>query len=80
MQKTLTHEGPLIAIMMNENIAKCLSDPHRLKILDFLYNEIMIESLLNELTFAESNSFKFISIKFILLPEFFNEISSSKIK
>ena len=38
MQKTLNHERPLITIMMNENIAKCLSDPHRLKILDLLYH------------------------------------------
>ncbi|KAA2282420.1 ArsR/SmtB family transcription factor [Candidatus Nitrosocosmicus agrestis] len=49
MQKTLTHEGPLIAIMMNENIAKCLSDPHRLKILDFLYHKSLSTRELFEL-------------------------------
>ena len=39
MNKTsLTHERPLVTIMMNENIAKSLSDPHRLKILDLLYH------------------------------------------
>ena len=34
----MVHERPLTTIMMNENIAKVLSDPHRLKILDFLYH------------------------------------------
>jgi DNA-binding transcriptional ArsR family regulator len=38
MGKTIVNERPLTTIMMNENIAKVLSDPHRLKILDFLYH------------------------------------------
>lgn len=38
MNKTSIHERPLVTILMNENIAKSLSDPHRLKILDFLYH------------------------------------------
>ena len=37
MNKT-SIQRPLVTIMMNENIAKCLSDPHRLKILDLLYH------------------------------------------
>jgi hypothetical protein len=39
MGKTIVHERPLTTIVMNENIAKVLSDPHRLKILDFLYHK-----------------------------------------
>ena len=38
MNKTSIHERPLVTILMNENIAKGLSDPHRLKILDLLYH------------------------------------------
>ena len=38
MNKTSIHERPLVTIMMNGNIAKGLSDPHRLKILDLLYH------------------------------------------
>lgn len=49
MRKTLVYERPLIAIMMNENIAKCLSDPHRLKILDFLYHKSLSTKDLFEL-------------------------------
>lgn len=49
MRKTLNHNKPLIAIMMNENIAKCLSDPHRLKILDFLYHKSLSTKELFEL-------------------------------
>ena len=39
MGKTIVHERPWITISMNENVAKVLSDPHRLKILDFLYHK-----------------------------------------
>lgn len=49
MRRTLAHERPLIAIMMNENVAKCLSDPHRLKILDFLYHKSLSTKELFEL-------------------------------
>lgn len=38
MNKRSIHERPLVTIMMNESIAKGLSDPHRLKILDLLYH------------------------------------------
>lgn len=49
MGKNLVHERPLITIMINENIAKCLSDPHRLKILDFLYHKSLSTKELFEL-------------------------------
>ncbi|VFJ14117.1 ArsR/SmtB family transcription factor [Candidatus Nitrosocosmicus franklandus] len=38
MNKASIRERPLVTIMMNEKIAKGLSDPHRLKILDLLYH------------------------------------------
>lgn len=38
MEKNTISEKPLITIMISENIAKGLSDPHRVKILDLLYH------------------------------------------
>lgn len=49
MNNTSIHDRPLVTIMINENIAKGLSDPHRLKILDLLYHRSLSTKDLFEL-------------------------------